>query len=171
MAAQYDPERPLPLAQPANQIVATTPLPDNVRPCPGFFPSSGSSPKRRRRAFYNDPNNSHLYVFQRRHNCPGKVVLACDKNGVPVKHKHCAQCDRKDAAWWCTTCRVFLHNNTPNTNLRDAAVAPTPPQKPHNHDDDKTTTPLPTSPLRAVLCCGRTRQCGTVGSSVLLFHE
>ena len=91
--AQYDPERPLPPPAAAqNQVV----MPNNVPLWPNVFPITGSSPKKRKRQFYEDQTKSHLYAYQRGHRCPGIVQLMCDSNGNPVKNKTCAQCNRGD---------------------------------------------------------------------------
>ena len=124
MAAQYDPERPIALAPApvaAGQIVAT---PNNTRPWPGVFPTSGRSPKKFRSAFYENQGNSHLYEYQRRWHCPGLVQLVCNERGVVVKGKRCAQCGKCDASWYCPVCKVYLCNSTPNATRRNGEPIP-----------------------------------------------
>lgn len=118
MAVEYDPERPLPppgAAGAGNNQVA---LPHNIPSWPDVFPTTGSSPKRQRRTYYGNADNSHKYYYQRRHRCLGIVHIASDANGNPVKHKTCAQCNRKDASWYCGTCHLYFHNMTHNVKIR-----------------------------------------------------
>lgn len=123
MAAEYDPERPLALpAAVANRQGA---LPSNLPFWPGVFPTTGSSPKRARRSYYGDANNSHKYHYQRHNHCLGIVHIVCDPgSGNPVKHKTCAQCGRKDAAWYCGVCHLYFHNMTPREKVRGGEAIP-----------------------------------------------
>lgn len=46
--------------------------------------------------------------------------MRCDENGKPFAHKTCAQCNRRDASWWCGGCHLWFHNATPTAKVRSA---------------------------------------------------
>mmetsp|Transcript_28811 Transcript_28811/g.45384 ORF Transcript_28811/g.45384 Transcript_28811/m.45384 type:complete len:221 (+) Transcript_28811:1-663(+) len=122
MAVEYDPERPLPPPSAAtNRQVA---LPSNLPFWPGVFPTTGSSPKRARRSYYGDANNSHKYHYQRGNRCIGIVQLICDASGKLVKNKTCAQCNRGGATWYCGVCHLYFHNKTPSDKVRSGQPIP-----------------------------------------------